>query len=280
MKLGIDIGGSSIKVGIVSRGKIIQIEKAKTPETNKKEFMKVLFDLIDKLYSKKIKSIGIGCPGPLSEKGTLNTPNIPKYMDIINPLKKKYKIPIKLENDANCFALAEASYGKAKDAKNVICLTLGSGVGSSFLINKQIYKGRGNATELGHMTIKFDGYSGADNIPGSFENHCGSAALKRIARKVNIKVKSAIEIHNLAEKNNKKAKKILAVYGKYLGISCANVINAFDPDVIVIGGAMAGSWKFFKDSMNIEIWRRCIVRPCPVVKSTLKEAGILGAALL
>ena len=182
MKLGIDIGGSSIKVGIVSRGKIIQIEKVKTPEKNKKEFLEALFSVVDKLYSKKIKSIGIGCPGPLNEKGTLNTPNIPKNMNILDPLKKKYKIPIKLENDANCFALAEANYGKAKNAKNVVCLTLGSGVGSSFIINKKLYKGRGNATEIGHMTIKFDGYSGQDNIPGSFENHCGSAALKRIAR--------------------------------------------------------------------------------------------------
>jgi glucokinase len=276
MKIGIDIGGSSIKAGLISKNKIIKKAKIKTP-IKRKEFLEAIFYVVDELFSSKVNFIGMGCPGPLSKTGTLNTPNIPKNTNILNPLKRKYKTKVKLENDANCFALAEANKRKEK---SIVCLTLGSGVGSSLLINKKLYKGRGNATELGHMTIKFDGYKDVDKIPGSVEAHCGSGALKRIAKKFNIKVKSAIEIHKLAEKNNKKAKKTFEIYGTYLGITCANIINIFDPDIIIIGGAMAGSWKFFKTNMNKEIKKRSILRPCPVTKSNIKHAGILGASLL
>ena len=184
--IGIDIGGSSIRAGLVSdSGEILQLGKQKTVQTAE-GIQSILKQLVAALilYADKnnitIKGIGIGSPGPLDkEKGMiLNTPNLPNNIELKEPLQKAFPIPVVVENDANCFGLAEVHFGKAKDKRYVLGITLGTGFGSCLVIDKKLYLGRGNATEFGHTTIKYDGEKTQTTFPGSVEFYVSKASQK------------------------------------------------------------------------------------------------------
>ncbi len=281
--IGVDIGGSNLRAALIdSSGEILKLEKLKTePLMGKERVLHNIKSVIKKVIDKDVVAIGIGCPGPLDfEKGmTLNTPNIPKNMEIVGPLHKEFSVDVKIDNDANCFGLAEYNFGNK--VNNLLCLTLGTGLGASFLINGKLYRGRGNALELGHNTIKFDDLKGKDNIAGSVEYFVSTLSQKRYAEEEGLGViKSAGLIHEMAVGGNLKARKVFERFGFYLGIALANFINTFDPDLVVIGGACAGSWDLFYDSMIKEVNLRCIVKPCEIKKSNLENAGVLGAGCL
>jgi len=275
MNLGIDIGGNSIKAAIISHGKIIKKLEVKTGK-EKKIIIEQLINIIKKLDK---NNIGIGCPGPLDiKKGIiLNTPNIPlQNVRLKQILKKKFRKKIFIDNDANCFTLAEALYGAARKNKYVIGLTLGTGIGSGFVIDKKIYHGRGKATELGHTTINFSGPKCNCGNKGCAESYLNANA---IVKKSKLKIKNPAELYFLAKKHNKQALKEWKEYGKLLGIFIANIVDSFDPDIIVIGGNIAKAWNFFNKSM-LEESKRAIIKPCKVVKAKLKDSGIIGAGSL
>jgi glucokinase len=156
-------------------------------------------------------------------------------------------------NDANCFALGEASRLKKS---NLVALTLGTGIGGGIVINKQIYIGKGNAGELGHCTIKYDGPRGMNQ--GDLESFLGARAITKRYR---------VAPNKLEHWND---------FGRLLGIGIANIANAFDPDVVVLGGGVTESYRKFKRSMMQEINKRA-VNKVKVVKGK-KESAILGAA--
>ena len=279
--IGIDLGGTSIKSGLVSSaGKILK--KYEIPTEAKKGAKRVIGNImsaVNEVKSGKIAGIGIGSPGPMDyKKGMITNPvNLPfRNLPLKNIIQNKFKIKTCLDNDANCFALAEAIFGHGRKYGNVIGITLGTGLGGGFVINKRIFHGRSNAAELGHMTIKFDGVKARSGNDGDIEEY---AAARGITKLYGGK-KDPYSVYKLAMKGNQKAKKAFEKMGNYLGIELANLLYAFDPDIIVIGGKISSSWEFFSKRMNKTIRKRYFARPCPIVKSDLKDAGILGAAAL
>jgi len=157
----------------------------------------------------------------------------------------------------------------------VVGITLGTGLGGGIIINKKIYHGRNNAAELGHITIDYDGPKSRCKNHGCIETHVAARGIKRIYGSSN-----PYSIHKLSAKGNKKAIKTFEKVGYYLGIGLTNIIYAFDPDIIIIGGKISNSWELFNKTMNKAIKERYFSKPCKIVKSNLKEAGILGAAAL
>jgi len=282
--IGLDIGGTNIKAGLVINGKIIKKFETKTQcNKGKKQILNNIIKTLEAVFDKKAKAIGIGCPGPLdSKKGTIgNTPNIPlKNVNIKKFIKDRFKLPVYLDNDANCFALGQALYGPGKNKNTVIGITLGTGVGGGIVINKKMFQGKGNAGELGHITINFDGPKSRCNNHGCIETYVSSRGILKTAKNNNIKVKETKELFNLASKGNKKAIKSFNQTGFYLGIGLANIINAFDPNIIIIGGKIADSWPFFNKSMKDTIRKRALSKGTKIVKRTLKDSGIIGAAAL
>jgi len=281
MKIGVDIGGTEIKAGILANGKIIKKLSIRT-EANKgkKQVIKNITEIIERLFDKKIKSIGIGAPGPLDyKKGILgkqlNLPlsnfNLKKY------IQQKFKVSVAIDNDANVFTLGEAVYGAERNNNNVVGLTLGTGIGGGVVINKKIYHGRGNAGELGHITIKFDEkIKSKCGNNGCIEQYISAEGICRRA-----KIKSPLELYNLAVKGNKKAISDWDETGRLLGIGITNIINSFDPDIIIIGGNISKAWKFFFRSMQKEIKKRSFLKGVKVVRTKLGEdAAIIGAASL
>lgn len=279
--IGIDLGGTNIKAALVTiKGKVIKKYELAT-EVNKgtKNVIKNIFFAIRKVKEGKILGIGFGSPGPMDyKKGIITNPiNLPFRN---TPLKKiiqnKFKLPTFLDNDANCFALAEAVFGQGRKYENVVGITLGTGIGGGFVINKKIYHGRNNAAELGHITINYDGAKSGCGNNGCIETY---TAARGIIETHNNESNPYL-VYKLALEGDIKAIKSFKKMGYYLGIGLTNIIYAFDPDIIIIGGKISNAWTFFYRSMKNEIKKRYFAKPPKIVKSNLKEAGILGAAAL
>ncbi|MBI2523514.1 ROK family protein [Candidatus Woesearchaeota archaeon] len=278
--IGIDLGGTNIKAASVAKkGKIIkEYEIATESEKGTKTVIDNVISAVNKVKSGKIIGIGIGSPGPMDyENGVITNPvNLPfRNVPLKKIIQKKFSLPVFLDNDANCFALGEAIFGAGKKYQNVIGITLGTGVGGGVIIDKKIYHGRGNAAELGHMTIKFDGLKARSGNNGDIEEYVSARGLRKI-----FKGSDPYSIYELAIKRNKRAIKTFEEMGCYLGIGLANIIYAFDPDIIVVGGKISNSWKFFSKAMYKAVKERYFSKLCHIVKSELKNAGILGAAAL
>lgn len=280
--IGVDLGGTNIKAGLVNiNGKIIKKFELKTEsKKGSKRVLSNIFKTINEVYSKKVIGIGIGSPGPINYKtGTiLNPVNLPfRNTGLKKIIQNKYKLPTFLDNDGNSFALAESIFGQGKKFENVVGITLGTGLGGGIVYNKEIYHGRNNAAELGHITINYDGPKSRCGNDGCIETYVAARGIKSIFNK---KGSDPFKIYKLALNGNKQAIKTFIKMGNFLGIGLTNIMYALDPDIIVVGGKISNSWKFFGKSMNDSIKRRYFNKPCPVVKSKLEDAGILGAAAL
>ena len=271
--LGIDIGGHTIKAGIVNNnGKIIKKYVIET-ETNKgkeKVLQNIngLIDLITK-NNPEIKKIGIGFPGTIDKKGNVKySPNIP--FSNIN-LKKELKTTKKLffGNDADNFALGTYTLELKQKYKNIIALTLGTGIGSGVIVEGKLFSHNG-APELGHTTIKFDSNkSKCCNNNGCLESFIGTKNLDEEPK----------ETYKKAIKGDKIALKKFQKYGKYLGIAISNFANIFNPELIILGGEVSNAYPFFKKSMEKEIKIRALFMT-KVIKSKINDKGIIGAAAL
>jgi len=282
--IGVDLGGTNTKVGLVTpNGKIIKRTEIKTEtEKGSKVVIRNILNSIKKVKSGNIEGIGIGSPGPLDYKTgvILNPVNLPfKNTPLRRIVQDKFNLPTFLDNDANCFALAECLFGEAKGYENIIGLTLGTGIGGGLVIKKRLYHGRGNAAELGHMTIDFHGPKSRCGNNGCIETHAAARGI--LSRSKGINIETSLDLHKLAIGGNKKALKVFSQIGEFLGIAVTNLIYAFDPDVVVMGGKISNSWKLFSKSMHETIEKRYFSEPCKVVKTKLgRDAGIYGAAAL
>jgi glucokinase len=262
VNIGLDIGGTNIKSGIVYNNKIIKKVVIKTGKT-KQQIIQNIISSIEQLDCKNIDFIGVGCPGPADyEKGViLKTPNIPlNGVNIKKILQKKFCKNVKMNNDANCFALGESIRLKKM---NVIGLTLGTGVGGGIIINNKIYSGKGNAGELGHCTINFKAKKSRCGNNGCLEEYISKRAIIKNYHKDPDKLRS---------------KKDWDEIGTFLGIGITNLANTFDPDMITIGGGISNSFNFFQKKMNHQIKKRALNK-VKVVKGS-QDSGILGAANL
>ena len=278
--IGVDLGGTNIKTALINLdGKIIKRYETKT-QVNKGSVILInnIIDSIEKVKIKNIAGIGIGSPGPLNYKtGTILKPvNLPfRNVPLRKIIQNKFETKVFLDNDANCFTLGEAVFGSGRKYEDVVGITLGTGIGGGIVINKKIYHGRNNAAELGHTTINYDGPKSRCKNHGCIETHVAARGIKRMFGSSN-----PYSIYKLALKGNKKAIKTFDSMGYYLGIGLTNIIYALDPDIIVVGGKISNSWKLFSKSMNQTIKKRYFSKPCPIVKSKLKDAGVLGAGAL
>lgn len=255
-KVGIDVGGTKINFVLVRDSRVVKTQKIATPK-NKEELIRIIGEWVEK-SSRPIRGIGIGVPGPLNANKDLilNPPNlrILRNCPLAKIVAKKTGIKSRMENDANCFTLAEALLGAGKGAKIVFGITLGTGVGGGIVINKKIYQGAfGSAGEVGHMTIKFDGLKCGCGNYGCLEAYC--------------------------------SKNVHGDYGRMLGVGLASVINLLDPEVIVVGGGISNEYECFINEVKKEIKERAISplsqKYVKIKKAALGEiAGAIGAALM
>ncbi len=267
--LGIDVGGTFIKYGLVNnQGELLSFGHIKTPKTK----IKIVNSLIKLIKNNQlsISKVGIGLPGRIDIKqGKVNNvANLPlSNTPIVKLIQQKINLPIKIDNDARCFALAESLIGAGKNYQIVIGLTFGSGVGGGIVINKKLYHGLGNAGELGHQFIN---YQEAKDL----EDYVGSSRLKL----------TATDFENLAKNarlNNKRALNFWQQLGLTIGFGIVNIIHAFDPEIIILGGKLTKNLDLFYPIILKIVKKYSLTKLPKIVKSKLiDKAGILGAALL
>jgi glucokinase len=268
--LGIDAGGSSVKVVLREKEKI---EKKEVFELSreKKEFL----NLLEKIYrifskNKKIEKIGVGLAGILDKKRetVVRAPNIfwLENIKIKKILQERLKRKIFIENDVNCFALGEKFFGQAKNFDYFITLVLGSGIGGAIFINGKIILGEnGGAGEIGHTFLDIEKKLDFENL----------ASTKFLKRKLN---KNSLQAKMLAKKGDKRAIEAFKLLGRNLGFGIVNLIHIFDPQAIILGGGVTMSKNFFEKEMKKTI-KKFIISKSYKTKILFSKLGRFGGAI-
>lgn len=308
--IGIDIGGTGTKFGIVDRdGNVlfsseISTKKHLTVESFIDELHEAMYVLIQKAGgSGRIKGIGVGAPNGNYYTGTIEyAPNLPwkGIIPLAKLLEDKFKLPTTLTNDANAAAIGEMTYGAAKGMKDFIMITLGTGVGSGIVANGQLIYGHdGFAGELGHTIIIPDGrlHQGTGKL-GSLESYASATGVRYTAleflektteesalRAVPAAEMDSKKVYEAAIKGDKLAKEIYEFTGRILGIAMANAVMFSSPEAIILFGGLTKAGDLIlkptREHMEanlIQIFQNKV----KILISHLKEsdAAILGASAL
>ncbi len=300
--IGVDLGGTNLRTALLNtEGDVLDKYKEATRASDGwKEIVKRLIQNIErqqKIAVQKgllVAAVGVGAPGVIQvDKGiVVKSPNFPDWnnLPLKDELEKVLKLPVMIENDANAAALGEQWRGAGMGIGSMIFLTLGTGVGGGIVLNKQIWHGAdGMAGELGHMTIIPDGrkcgcgnkgclemYASARGIVQSYQD-----ALDISEAGIKSEITSA-QVFQEASNGNARAVKVMQGMGRILGIGIANLINIFNPEMVVIGGGVKDAWPLFIDSTRTEIMKRAFEVPAArtqILPSKLgDDAGTVGAA--
>jgi len=280
--IGIDMGGTKTLGIVLEQGKVLKSLRKKTSRENVASFV---IDLIKTLKGNlKITGIGLAVPGTLNEEKSalLISNNVRELQGI--PFKKmlseKFRVPVKLENDANCFAWGEFLYGAGKDFQNIAGITLGTGLGSGLVLNGKLFMGcSGCASEAGHNIVRAGGIKCTCGNKGCWEQYASSQFIKRTTG-LNPKT-----LYEKAKKGDKYALRIWKYYGYWLGIGLADIANIVDPEAIIVGGGISSAWQFFIEEAD-KTFRKTTFSPISSNKIKLLKAklnltaGAMGAASL
>lgn len=307
--IGVDLGGTYIKVGVVSDdGKIAVKTAIETgAEKGPKHVISQIKKGIEKVYSKKdfhIKGIGIGSPGVVSpKKGTVeNPPNLPGWVKVNlgEILKKEFDIDVFVENDANVAAIGELIFGAGKKLDSFIMVTLGTGVGGGIIYNKKLFRGQyGAAGEIGHTTIDHNGRQCNCGSVGCIEAYVGNNYLISIVKEElvnhpdskiysildnNLEQLSPKVISEAMEAGDKYAASVVERMGENLGHSFASASNLLDISTIILGGGVSGFGQPLFDAIEKAMKAR-VLKPLEsrvkIIPAKLQnEAGIKGASAL
>lgn len=299
--IGIDFGGTTIKSAlvqngqIVQRGSIIDTQKCATPDA----VIDAVVNVIRELHGgePEVGHVGIGLPGIVdSVNGVVHElTNVPGWrkVELRDLLQQRTGLQVAIENDANAMAYGEWRYGAARDGQNVVCITLGTGVGGGLILNGQLYRGAQlGAGEIGHMSIDYRGIKGPYDNYGGLEEYVGN---QQIAERAAERYKAAGQTKSVAEctpadlakaavAGDPIAKQVWEEVGTELGAALASVIWILNPDTIVIGGGVARAGALIFEPIERTIKQRTIrifhenLRIVPAVLGN--DAGIIGSATL
>ena len=307
--IGIDLGGTNLKLavlnhrykiiekkifctsGIVSRGGSAGRPVLKNSQALIEAIVRSVEDLIKRraLNKKDILGLGLGVPGPVdTKKGIIHfLPNIPgcRSIRVGQVLKKTLGLPVYVDNDANLFTLGESCLGAGKGYKNIIGITMGTGIGGGFILEGRIYRGqRYAAGEIGHMPLVLQGIRCNCGGRGCLEAYIGNEKILSWAKRVFQKEVSLRRLGELAFQGNKKAIRIWQIVGYLLGFTLTGVINLLNPDAIVVGGGVAGAGRVLFDSIKKTAQANAMsvqAKHIRILKSKFGEsAGLIGAAIL
>jgi glucokinase len=271
--IGVDLGGTNIRAGKIANDKILRLTKAPTPAKGSvEEVFDKICGVIDGCFDEATTSIGVGVPSVVDvEKGIVyDVVNIPswKVVPLKEMLEKRYHVPVYVNNDANCFAVGEKYFGKAKSYKNIVGVTLGTGLGCGLIFNGKLYEGSNcGAGEFGNVPY----------LQHNVEYYC-SGQFFTDEKKV-----SAIDLFQRAQKGDPNAMQLFDEYGFHLGVILKSILYSYDPEIIILGGSVSQSFEFFKDAMYHALQDFAFSNVLANIKidvSDLENSAIYGAAAL
>ncbi len=301
MKIGIDVGGSHIGLGVINKNGEIIYKKEKDYLFYEDDMSEVVIGTIilliqeaikeNKIAINEIKSIGIAIPGTVSNGIIIKAENLGiKNLEIEKELKKVFDIPVYLQNDAKCAAIAEKEFGSLKEYDDAMFLVIGTGVGGAVFLNGELLRPkRYPGFEVGHMVIESNGEKCNCGRNGCFEIY---GSMRRFKERIQVEFNlSDIDGKNIKEfmiqnKDNKKLNSMIDKYIDKLAIGITNLINIFEPEVISLGGSFAHYREILLDRLEKRIIEKgeLLNRESSIPKLTVAElkndAGIIGAAMI
>lgn len=311
-QIGFDVGGTTFKASLVADGKILETVSANAPvEQSQADAIQVMAGLIEKLKSaaerqgRPIEGVGMGIAGLVDHtRGfVITAPNLPSWnqFPLAEQLSAKVGLPVCLDNDVRAMAMGELAYGAGRGATHMLCLTVGTGVGSAIILNGQIHRGASlTAGEFGHVTVVPHGgrTCGCGNR-GCLETVAGTEGILALARRYIERGLAPVLAQKLAAADGHLTPKLiskaaeagdagcLAIWheiGGWLGLALAGAVNFLNPERIVIGGGIAAAGALLFDPIASGIRLHAFERPAQAVTLVAAElgpeAGMIGAAVL
>ncbi|MGK7874421.1 MAG: ROK family protein [Xenococcaceae cyanobacterium] len=284
--IGIDLGGTAIKLGrFLQDGICLESLTVPTPQPSSPEaVLEATAAAITQLNSaRQCIALGVGTPGPADAAGRIATVaiNLAGWHDVplADWLEAKTDLPTILANDANCAGLGEAWLGVGRRFRNLILLTLGTGVGGAIILDGKLFTGHhGAAGELGLITLNPNGPPCNSGNQGSLEQYISAGAIRRRTGK------EPAELGKMAKAGDKEALAFWQDYGRLLGAGLASLIYVLTPEAVVIGGGVSASAQFFFPATLAEIERRVLSSSrvgLELLRAKLgNQAGMVGAAKL
>ncbi len=309
--VGIDFGGTNVKVGLVSStGRVVRSRVLSSQDVGRpSRFVEGVGRSVESLTQtvglapSQLRGVGIGAPGPVdAARGLIHfLVNVPGWREVplAQQLQRRLRCQCLIDNDVNLVTLGEWRFGAGRGAKQLVCLTLGTGVGGGLVIDGKLYRGAaGAAGEIGHMVIDPHGRRCACGSRGCLEAQVGTAAvleqgrrairrgagpLRRLAHEAQGRLTPAL-VSQAARSGDAAARKIWTDLGRSLGVGLANVVNLLNPDRIVIGGGLSNAWGLFYPTLVETVLAQAMdvsARSVRIVRAQLGDhAGVVGAAVL
>ena len=300
MKIGIDLGGSHIAIGVIdNKGKILEKVEKRITKAEKNTIKKVIEDyIIEKtanfLQQYKITEIGIAIPGTVKNETVVKSVNLGlKNYEIVKNLQDKIQLPIKIRNDAKCAALAENTYGSLKSYNRSIFLTLGTGIGGAVIIHNELLDtGDLPGCEFGHMLIEKNGNLCKCGKKGCWETYASMKAFKDNLREIldlddRTSGKELLDMLRKMDKDHPKSmqtNKLIEQYIDYLSIGISNLMNIFEPEAIGIGGSFVFYEEIFLEKLKTKLVKDNLLfneRKEVIIQTAIldNDAGMIGAIL-
>lgn len=271
--IGVDLGGTNMRAGLVQGDEILKVSSCRVPKTETAEEVTAeLIRTIHKVLTPEVEGIGVGVPGLVKTGSGIvyDIQNIPSWKKI--PLKQiletEFKLPVYINNDANCFAVGERVYGAGQAHDDFVGLITGTGVGGGVIKNGHLMPDQNcGAGEFGMMPY----------LDHDYEYYCSGRYFENVH---NI---NGAELALRASEGDKKAQAVFAEYGTHLGKVVKAILFSVDPQAIVLGGSVSKSYAFYQEAMWKEISTfpyRFTLENFVIIPSVVKEIAILGAAAL
>ena len=271
--IGVDLGGTNVRAGLVEGGRLTDVRSvAVRSQGSERDVLEDMFSAIDAVMRKDVAGIGAGVPSVIDLKAGIvyDVQNIRSWKKV--PLKarleERYHLPAYVNNDANCFAAGEKYFGKARPYDHAVGLILGTGLGAGVIANGRLYSGRNcGAGEFGMLPY----------LDRNFEAYASGQFFARVHGV------SGRELAGRAERGEERALAIFAEFGGHLGEAVKAICYAVDPEVIVLGGSVSKSTRFFQAAMwdGFQSFAYSITKDrLKIEVSETENVAILGAAAL
>lgn len=271
--LGVDLGGTNVRVGIVENGRVT--DRFAMPISARADQETVLYEIkhaISQVNLKNIAGIGVGVPSLVDEDQGIvyEVQNIPSWQEV--PLKSwledQFKVPVRVNNDVNCFVLGEHFYGKGKNCRHLLGIAIGTGIGSGLFLDGKLYSGSNcGAGEIGMMPY----------LDANYEYYCSGQFFN------NVYQADGQEVYRAALQGDTTAQLRFQELGSHLGKIMLAVLYAFDPEMIILGGSISKAYPLFQQTMwegiNTFAYQSAL-KHLRLEVSDLPDVAILGAAAL
>ncbi|HVM16043.1 MAG TPA: ROK family protein [Gaiellaceae bacterium] len=286
--IGVDVGGTKILAGVVGPDGAVETRRERpTPLGSEAELLDGIEAAVEELRrdGDGVGAVGFGLPTRVDHRtgrsaGAVNLPL--GELDFVATMRERLGLPVAADNDANAAALAEWRFGAGRGTRDMVMLTLGTGVGGGVVVDGRLFRAW---AELGHVVVEHDGppCQGSCTGRGHLEAVASGHAADRLAREAFGEAADAHRLVRLAREGDETARRILDGIGRRLGSGIGSLVNVFNPEVVVIGGGFSAAGDLVLDPAREVVAREALApaENLPIVTAELgTAAGLIGAALL